>query len=333
MLEETKAIYNEELKTEAAQRFGIDPSSLSVLEGFENFVYQFEFKGEPRILRVTHSLHRPVEHIQGEVTWINDMSASGIPVAPALPSLKGHFVEMIPHDASGTYFTAVAFQFAPGVILDDHPGEKSKYWNTALFEQWGEVMAQIHNHAQYQAPKLNIQRPQWHESDVLDLERFIPGDQTVVLDSAYSHLEKFKGTPRTPEDYGLTHADLTQWNFNVHAGKITVYDFDSSEYGWFIKDLAVSLYYAGVDYDGDEKETFNHEFLKHLVLGYRRIRPISDQWLVRIADFLLLQRIILYSFCHQIGDAQNPTEGTRSFLVRTRGIIESGVEPMTIKIE
>jgi Ser/Thr protein kinase RdoA (MazF antagonist) len=333
MLEETKAIYNEEIKSEAARRFGADPSSLSVLDGFENFVYEFEFKGEPRILRVTHSTHRPIEHIRGEIAWVNALAASGIPAAPALPSVNGDFVEMIPHDASGTCFTAASFQNAPGVILDDHPEEKSKYWNAALFQQWGGVMAQIHNHAQYQAPKLNIQRPQWHEYDVLDLEQFIPGDQRLVLDSAYSHLEKFKGIPKTPGDYGLTHADLTQWNFNVHAGKITVYDFDSSEYGWFIKDLAVSLYYAGVGYDGDERENFNHEFLKHLVLGYRRIRPISDQWLARIPDFLLLLRISLYSFCHQIGDAQNPTEDTKSFLKRTRRIIESGVEPMTIKIE
>lgn len=332
MLEETKAIYNEELKSEAAQRFGIDPSNLSVLEGFENFVYQFELKGEPRILRVTHSLHRPVEHIQGEVTWINAMAAIGIPVAPALQSMNGYFVEPIPHDASGTYFTATAFQFAPGDILDDYPDEKAKYWNADLFEQWGEVMAQIHNHAQYHAPGLNIQRPQWYEYDVLDLERFIPGDQTQVLETAYAHLEKLRSLPKTTEVYGLTHADLTQWNFNVHEGKITVFDFDSSEYGWFIKDLAVSLYYADASHEGEDKDAFNQDFLKHLVIGYRRMRPISDRWLARIPDFLLLQRIILYSFCHQIGDAQNPTEETASFLERTREIIESGAEPMKVSV-
>ena len=216
------------------------------------------------------------------------------------------------------------------MVLDDDPEAKARYWNTDLFEQWGGVLAQIHNHAQDQAPTLGIRRPHWHEYDVLELERFIPGDQTRVLDVARSHLVKLNALPKSPDVYGLTHADLTQWNFNVHEGKLRVYDFDSSEYGWFIKDLAVSLYYAGASYEGDEMASFNQEFLEHLVRGYRRARPIAMEWLERIPDFLFLQRIILYSFSHQLGDAENPTDEDLAYLEKTRIIIQSGEEPLEI---
>jgi len=258
------------------------------------------------------------------------MASHGIPVAPALRSQHDRFLEIIPHAASDTYFTAALFAYAPGVLLDDDPEMKAKYWKSALFEQWGSVIAKIHNHAQHNAPILEIQRPQWHAYDVLELEKFIPRDQTQLQKIAYAHLDKLNNLPRSSEVYGLTHADLTQWNFNVEGGQITVYDFDSSEYGWFVKDLAVSLYYAGASYEGENLEAFNQKFIEHLVRGYRRVRPISVDWLERIPDFLFLQRIILYSFCHQILDLQNLAEEDRAFLEKTRTIIETGDEPIKI---
>jgi len=330
MLNETKKIFNDEIKLEAARRFRVDPGSLSELEGFENFVYACQIKGKPRILRVTHSLHRHQEHIRGELIWINDMAACGIPVAPAISSTAGCFTEIIPHQTSSTYFTAVLFVCAPGVILDDDPEAKARYWNSKLFEQWGEVLAQIHNHAQYHAPKLGIQRPQWDEYDVLDLKQFVPRDQKRIQDVALAHLEKLHKLPKLPESYGLTHADLTQWNFNVHEGKLIVYDFDSSEYGWFVKDLAVSLYYAGASFEGQAEDEFNQKFLQHLIEGYRQFRSISDEWLALIPDFLFLQRIILYSYIHQLGDLENPSEEDIAFLEKTRKILEAGEEPIKI---
>lgn len=330
MLKETENIYTDAIKSQAAHLFGFDADGLKLLDGNENYVYACETSAGPRILRVTHSLHRPVEHIQGEVTWVNNMAEYGIPVAPALFSQGGKLAEIIPDRASGTYFTAVAFQWAPGVLLDDYPEEKARYWNPALFEGWGQVMGQIHNHAQFHTRSLDIQRPQWHEYDVLDLKHFIPPDQTCLLEIVQNHLAMLQAFPKSASVYGLTHADLTQWNFNVHNGKITVYDFDSTEYGWFVKDLAVSLYYAGASYEGDDLDGFNQEFLKHLVSGYRRVRPVSDSWLEHIPDFLFLQRIILYAYCHQLGYLEDPTEENMSYLKKTRTIIESGEEPMKL---
>jgi Ser/Thr protein kinase RdoA (MazF antagonist) len=330
MLKETVAIYTDAIKAQAAYLYGVDSGSLEPLEGFENFVYACDTRVKPCILRLTHSLHRPAAHIQGEVTWVNSLAEHGIPVAPALPSLAGNFTEIIPDENSGTYFTAVAFGWAPGVLLDDHPEEKALYWNGHLFEQWGQLLGRIHNHAQYHAPYLDIQRPQWYEYDVLHLEHFIPAEQTLVLEVARSHLKKLHGLPVSPSVHGLTHADLTQWNFHVDDGVITVFDFDSTEYGWFVKDLAVSLYYADASYEGDDLDIFRHEFLTQLVTGYCQVRPISASWLERIPDFLFLQRIILYSYCHQIGDHVNPTEDDRVFLKKTRKILESGEEPIKL---
>lgn len=332
MRRETEKIYTDSQKLEAARQFGIDPESLVALEGFENFVYACERDTQKYILRLTHSIHRPLAHIRGEVTWVNDMASHGISVAPAVPSIAGHVTEIIPHEPSNTYFSAVMFEYAPGVWLENDPVATTKYWNPALFEEWGQVMAQIHNHAQYQAPRLSIQRPQWHQYDVLELDKFIPADQIPVLEAARAHLEKLHALPRSPDTYGLTHADLTQWNFNVDEGKIIVFDFDSSEYGWFVKDLAVSLYYAGASYKGEDTEELNQTFFRHLVKGYRRIRDLSDEWLMRIPDFLFLQRIILYSFCYQIWDVENLTEDNLAYLENARKIIELQEEPISVDI-
>jgi Ser/Thr protein kinase RdoA (MazF antagonist) len=134
-------------------------------------------------------------------------------------------------------------------------------------------------------------------------------------------MARLQALPTDRASYGLIHADLTQWNFVVHEGRLTVFDFDSSEYAWFAKDIAVSLYYA-VHSEERDRDQFVPEFLSHFLRGYWREYDLAPWWLEQIPDLLRLQRLILYSYSHQLTDPDHPDPDSARYIAKTRPAIE-----------
>jgi Ser/Thr protein kinase RdoA (MazF antagonist) len=165
---------------------------------------------------------------------------------------------------------------------------------------------------------------------VLDLERFIPPDQVLVQARGAELLSRLKSLPRSPETYVLIHADLTQWNFRIDRGQISIFDFDSSEYCWFVKDIAVALYYAPASHEGEDRDAFVHEFLRCFLRGYQSEYELDRQWLRLIPDFLMLQKLILYSLCHQLWDMEHLDEEQRRYLAESRTVIEDGLPVLNV---
>ena len=322
MLKQIAARYSETILQRAASLYGAEPGGLTELEGFENYIYCFARNGQDLVLRIGHTLHRSVPHTQAEIAWLNYLVDRGLPVARPVTSKRGRWLEVIDPGRDRGCFVTTAFEKAPGVILDDEPRAKARYWNAALFEQWGAVMGRLHRAAtEYANPKPPARRPEWHEYDVLDLERFVPTDQTAVYARARELMARLHALPTDRASYGLIHADLTQWNFVVHEGRLTVFDFDSSEYAWFAKDIAVSLYYAVQSNKGDRSQ-FVSEFLSHFMTGYWREYDLDPWWLAQIPDLLRLQRLILYAFSHQLCDPDSPDPGAERYITKTRPAIE-----------
>jgi Ser/Thr protein kinase RdoA (MazF antagonist) len=322
MLNQIAAQYSDTVLQKAASLYGAEPGDLAELEGFENYIYRFAQKDQELILRIGHTLHRSVPHAQAEIAWLNYLVGRGLPVARPVASPRGRWLEVIDPGCDQGRFVAVAFEQAPGAILDDEPQAKAAYWNDDLFERWGAVVGRLHRAAtEYKDPAPPVRRPEWHEYDVLALERFVPADQTAVYAHARELMARLRALPTDRANYGLIHADLTQWNFVVHEGQMTVFDFDSSEYAWFAKDIAVSLYYA-VHSDGRDRSEFVPHFLSHFLRGYWCEYDLASWWLQQIPDLLRLQRLILYALSYQLTDPENPDPDSERYIAKTRPAIE-----------
>src|SRR5262245_28958495 len=97
--------FNEEVRDEAASRYGLAPSDLTELTAFENFVYEGENQdGADLVLRVSHSTRRTVDYTQGEIEFVRYLGTAGIPVAQPVLSEAGHFVERIEDSDPGHHF-------------------------------------------------------------------------------------------------------------------------------------------------------------------------------------------------------------------------------------
>ena len=320
--------FHDPIRDEAARRYGLTPAALTELAAFENYVYEAETEdGDAVILRISHSSRRTVDYTLGEVELVRYLAAAGIPVAPAVLSESGQFVEKIVDTRDpGQYFVATAFERADGIVFDDAPPLKDLYWKPPLFRDLGRLFARLHNRAQsYKLSNPRFKRQEWHEYDVVDIDRFAPAEETLVRARTIEIIERLKELPRSPEHYGLIHADLHPHNFCFSEGKITAFDFDNSEYAWFVKDIAVLLFYIARGEPRGQREAAVAGFLGPFLEGYRELRPCDRQSLAAIPDLLALQRSMNYALFHQYRDPAVVDDDVRDRWSRFRRDIEGAM--------
>lgn len=319
--------FNDKIRDLAARRYGVEPSEFEELSAFENFVYEAENEdGEAFVLRISHSTRRTYDYTMGEVEFVRYLGAAGIPVAQPILSDTGQFVEKIETGEPGHYFVATGFERAPGIVFDDAPPLREKYWKPPLFRDLGRLFAKLHNRAQtYKLSNPRFKRQEWYEYDVVDIHRFAPPDETLVREKTALILERLKQLPRDADHYGLIHADLHPHNFCFDEGKVTAFDFDNAEYAWFVKDLAVIIFYVARDAQRGEREAAVSEFFGPFLDGYRELRRCEDEWLRQIPDLLALQRSMNYALFHQYRDPAVMDEDTMDRWSRFRRDIEGEI--------
>jgi amicoumacin kinase len=319
--------FHDRIRDEAARRYGLASSDLTELNAFENYVYEAEnADGVPLILRVSHSTRRTLPYTLGEVEFVRYLGAAGLPVSQPILSDPGQFVERIDDVDPDHYFVVTAFERAEGVVFDDAPPLRERYWKAPLFRDLGRLFARLHNRAQtYKLSNPRYKRQEWYEYDVVDVDRFAPADETLVRERTARIIERLQRLPRGADDYGVIHADLHPHNFCFADGRITAFDFDNCEYAWFAKDIAVILFYVARGEARGQREPAVAAFLAPFLDGYRELRRCDRVWLEAIPDMLALQRSMNYALFHQYRDPDVINDDIRDRWGRFRRDIEGEV--------
>jgi Ser/Thr protein kinase RdoA (MazF antagonist) len=293
MRPELKALYTPAVVRQALSVFGLTESRL--LSDWHAETYGGARADGRCVLRLSHAAHRTSAQIEAELAWMRELIALGIAAPAPLLSVRGHSVETIGDDHS---FTVVAFGLLRGheISPDD--------WGPGLFEQWGRLVGRLHRLATQHRPA--HARPHWHESDFLNIERYIPDAETAVKDQARALIARFRGQPTASPHYGLIHADVYQENMRLlPGGELELYDFDNCEYGWLVSDIAIALYAAlwRVN-DHALRPDFAARFLDAFLRGYEREYHLPSRELARLPDFLLLRDVLIYTVgCKQLDHA------------------------------
>jgi amicoumacin kinase len=318
--------YHDQIRDEAASRFGLQPRELSPLDAFENFVFEGTGEdGDELILRISHSVRRTLDYTLGEVEFVRYLAAAGVPVSSVVLAQSGRFVEQIADEEEpGAYFVVTAFERAAGCVFDDAPSLKEQFWKPPLFRELGRLFARLHERGQsYEPSQPRLARQQWYEYDVVDVDRFAPRDEQLVRERVAAIVERLSRLPRSRADYGLIHADLHPHNFCFDAGRITVFDFDNCEYAWFVKDIAVLLFYVARAEPPEQRDAAAAAFLTPFLAGYRERRSCARDWLEVIPDLLSLQRAMNYALFHQYREPGRLDEATLDAWRRFRRDIEA----------
>lgn len=314
-------MFSERILQESARRFRLKSGNLELISDVENFVYKDRIDETACILRITHSSHRTLEAILGELDWMQYLSTNCISVPQPVHSVNGNLVEVI--DADHSYFLATAFQRIPGKTILE--GDEC---TPEIYQQWGQLLGKMHSLAKhYQPSQPSYQRAEWFAGDsVCNAESYIP-TQVKILDKYQELISRLRTLPKDRHSYGLIHADFTDVNFFVHNHQITVFDFDDCIYHWFVYDIAVVLYDSlpWLPHGGMEKDEFARYFWRYFFQGYTMENTLESSWMDQLNLFCKLREMSLYIICHKKWDLDNLSEQRGDYLRELKQSIENDI--------
>ncbi len=324
MEKEIKELLNKQVLQEAAYRFGVNVDALSFIGGFQNFVFEYLKSNKPYILRLTHSSHRDVNLVRGELDWILYLVDNGISASKPILSNLGKFTEII--SVGDSYFIATLFEKAEGRKI----GYPECLNNDELSYACGEFTGRIHSLSKKYVPStIAIKRYDWTANYYLrNIRRFIPSNQPLVLELYDNLFNQISGLRKEQENYGLIHGDINVGNFFIDNGQITLFDFDECQYSWFVEDIAIQLFYMVYVYLDDsinEREVQAKRFMEHFLNGYCCESSIDGYSLNQLSLFLQLRELIVYIGMYRSSDFSNLGQWQSNYILESRRRLENGI--------
>lgn len=324
MERKTKELMNDQFLSDAAKFYDISLAELKYIGGFQNFIYEYEKKGKLYILRITHSSHRVVNSVKGELEWVNYLHDNRVSVSKPVLSKCDNLIEVIELE-NNSYFIITSFEKAPG--------EKIYYPecmnNDSLSEICGEITGNIHALSRaYQPSSQETKRHEWTENYYLkNMSEFIPLNQANVYRRFVQLKEQIKTVDKTA-NFGLIHGDINVGNFLLENNKITLFDFDECQYSWFVEDIAIQVFYMTYVVLDDSIKDRNEQarrFVKFFLKGYERNNFISKDSLRSMELFLRLRELIVYVGMYRSINFANLNDWTSTYIEESRNRLERGV--------
>lgn len=272
-----------------AQKFvsqwSADTSSIEHIGDRGNSVFSFRnSKGDLQILRFTDPDFRSFEELLGELTFVDHLHAVGVPVAESVATKDGRSAFVAECESGNLICSSIAY--ATGLEVQ----EGSLDWNRDFFMEWGRNLGLIHQAAAHFKPSQGFKRWQW-EGEILiaRAEQLIPVEDKESLKEFHEVMDFCRGLPKSPDEFGLIHADHAPQNFryNPQTKEITAFDFGNCCYHWFISDVAIAL--------STVRRKPNREEIRAGILeGYSSVRALPSGHDKLIDLFIRLRVVYVY---------------------------------------
>jgi Ser/Thr protein kinase RdoA (MazF antagonist) len=248
----------------------------------ENAVFRIDLAGGGRaVLRVHRGGYHSDAELDSEFVWMRALEAADISVPRVIRSRRGRDFEVIDLPGRNGSRQIDVFEWIEGRQLGTVEGGVGGDSDdvAAQYRMIGAIAARMHNHgAEWQCPPA-FRRHAWDAEGLVGEEpfwgRFWELDAlTAAQRDLFAHArakiaQGLAAYGRTPDRYGLIHADLVPENVLIDGNRVQVIDFDDAGFGWHLFELATSLYFM----TGDAIYPTAREALIH---GYRSERELSD---------------------------------------------------------
>ena len=294
----------------AAERYPHHPVAVKLLAFSENatyLAYNPQTNEKYFVLRVGRPGYHQLEEYESEIQWLRQINDyTPLKVANPIEASDGTYIQQI--EDNGTTYYCVATEFLTGETLehDTDPNATVKHYETL-----GETTAYLHRQTEIWNGTKNIKRFHWNFENMIG-EHAIWGnwrDYPEMTPDAQQELEQCcaiikrrrERYGKTPENYGVIHADLRDTNIIVEGDTVKVIDFDDFGFGWHLHDLASALTFI-------EERDDVPDLVNAWLDGYRKVLPFTDTDFVEIDTFILQRRIQMLAWMGSHQDS-TPVQG------------------------
>jgi Ser/Thr protein kinase RdoA (MazF antagonist) len=211
---------------------GVD--AMEDLDGYESLIYR-STTPPGRIVRVTHTSRRSVEHVEAEAALLRVLQAEGVGVAAPVED-----VPVFRHRlADGQTVVCLVTDVAPG-------SQRSvDAWDDSAIAAYGRLMGRFHHLSRTHPALATLARPRWDDPIMLSFETDLAGSDAdpSVLEYGAATLSRLIGATRDVPSL-LIHQDAHLANLHItDDDQITLFDFDDAAYGPAEYDLAMIVFY------------------------------------------------------------------------------------------
>lgn len=278
---------SDSLLSHCAEAWGL--RNIEFVRKMENIVFACDRGAEKVYLRLTTPLRRARPEIEAEINWIEHLAKWGLRVPLLIPDREGNKISS--YTEGKQHFEAVVF----AAMVGEHPSQDIAV-DPKFLKTLGALIAKMHQASQcYETAHQGIRREEWFEERGLRhaLAALAVSNQPTLRRRLEETVSWMQQLPRTPEAYGLIHADLGALNLFVEEdSSIGIIDFDDSCYHWFIFDLAIVIYSMARRCGHKTSQTEEAKWLADILEGYRTVRPLHQKevdLIPRFIDFACLR--------------------------------------------
>lgn len=277
----------------AAAEHGMPDAAITLLNVSENATYRVDgTDGRRIVLRVHRTGYHSRDAIRSELMWVRSLRDEGIVrTAPVVATPDGREVVEVRHPGGEERFV-VAFEWMDGV----HPPEDRLVDD---FAQLGAITARLHGHAKRWQQPAGFTRFTWdydtslgergHWGPWQDGLGVGPSEREVLGRCSELLRRRLEAFGRTPDRFGLVHADMRLANLLVDGPDVGVIDFDDCGFSWYLYDLGSSLSFI-------EHLPVVPELIDSWVSGYRTVAPLSATEVAELPTFVMLRRLLLVAW-------------------------------------
>ena len=287
----------------ALAQWDLDVVAIDPIKVRENAVFRITTKGDHAVLRVHRHGYHSDAALHSEFMWMRALESAGIPVPQVMLSRNGREFEFAevpglegPRQVDVIRWIEGRQLGSVGTSLDIHEGVNEEQYRTI-----GALMARMHNHSSaWQIPEgfvrhcwdaagLVGEEPLWGrfwELDALD-----ESQRRLMIAARTAVARELADFGSGPDRYGLIHADLVPENVLVNGEDLRIIDFDDAGWGWFLFDIATSLYFLTGD-------AIYPAARAALIEGYRSERPLPDVMLDHLGTFMAARATTYLGWVH-----------------------------------
>lgn len=269
----------------ALTAYDLEQAHITPLHHFLNTTFRIDNPSQKQryVLRISRAGYQDAATIRSELLWLQAIRRETALVVPEpLANHDGLLlstveVQDVPEPRHCVLFRWVDGRFHSAMLCP------------ADLERVGMLMATLHLHVQRFTVPEGFTRKRWDlaglqgEASGIEpdrIRRHLSPDDCNVLDRVAERVGQTMHTlGEGPEVFGLIHADIHQWNYLFHRGNVHLIDFDTSGWGYFVYDIAVTF-----------STLLNHPNLSALraafLRGYRRVRPLPVEQETCIDTFI-----------------------------------------------
>jgi Ser/Thr protein kinase RdoA (MazF antagonist) len=292
------------LAVKALGHWNLDVMGVTPIKVRENAVFSVQLTdGRKVAMRVHRQGYHSDAALRSEFAWMAALSDYGISVPTVVPSRSGQLFEHAAIAQLGGTWQVDVFEWIEGRRLGESGGtmQGGAEEVAAQYRTIGSLMARMHNQAEGWARPVGFHRHAWDTAGFTSEQplwgRFwelaaLTAEQRDLMLRIRAVIEQaLTAEGQTPDRFGLIHADLVPENVMVDGTDVRIIDFDDAGLGWYLFDIATSLYFLTND-------PLYPTARDALLDGYRCERALSDETIARLPIFMAARATTYLGWVH-----------------------------------